>query len=216
MDLSRREAGPRTPELRPQTYATQELQNQPGCSTEVDKYIDEQMCAALAAEYGEGGSVADAGDYLSIWSSEVERAEAAGQTSRIAYLGMVAAAKVVSNGAIESALSIAKRLSGVDRQRMTAASLQYSFMGAEGVTIAAPNLCVLIHRWVNRRKHGAGIPLRFRPGRAFSIVPGRSAGGAGLRMGTTWSIHAATRFGVCTPKHRGRRCVDSRAVHRRG
>jgi hypothetical protein len=72
---------------------------------------------------------------------------------------MVAAAKVVSNGAIESALSIAKRLAGVDRQRMTAASLQYSFICAENVAIAAPLLRVLIHRWVNGRKHGAGAFL---------------------------------------------------------
>jgi hypothetical protein len=51
---------------------------------------------------------------------------------------MVAAANAVSNAAVESAFSIAKRVSGVDGQQMTAATLQYSLFCAENVAIAAP------------------------------------------------------------------------------
>jgi hypothetical protein len=80
----RRPCRARTPPLRPQTYATQDLQNQADGVTEVDKYIEVQMRAAVAAEHGDSGSEADAGDDLAVWSREFERTEAVGQTSRIA------------------------------------------------------------------------------------------------------------------------------------
>ena len=92
----------------------------PAGSDEVNDYIIEQQKTAVAAAEAEAaqmGMETETSGYLEYWTREADSGRTiGGKPSRLAYLGMCVSAKPVSNGNVESALSVAKRISADDRQ----------------------------------------------------------------------------------------------------
>ena len=115
---------------------------------------------------------------------------------------MCVSAKPVSNGNVESAVSVAKRISADDRDRMKPDSLQYLQLCAENIDIAKPILRTLCQRWVKAREYSkkSFLSLALFP---EQVGPSEDAPLDALMFDWEWRMDLSTPLGVRSGDEQG-------------